>query len=110
MLVRNKQIVFPESAMLTFITSSEISNFSIRPIHSIILSYFSIIHDVTLFIYIYIIEIVIDYKFDSYKIIKQPSPRRAAYCISHCLPPRPSQLFVFKIATNLSTPASSYFT
>ena len=47
MLVRNKQIVFPESAMLT---SSQISNFNIRPIHSIILSYFSFIHDVTLFI------------------------------------------------------------
>ena len=53
MLARNQQIVFPESAMLVFImfiTSSETSNFSNRPIHSIILSYFSIIHDVTLFI------------------------------------------------------------
>ena len=40
-------------------------------------------------------------------IIKQPSPRRAAYCIPHG--PLP-QLFVFKIATNLSTSASSYFT
>ena len=53
MLARNQQIVFPESAMLVFImfvTSSETSNFSIRPIHSIILSYISIIHDVTLFI------------------------------------------------------------
>ena len=39
MLARNKQILFPESAMLTFITSSEPSDFSIRPIHSMILSY-----------------------------------------------------------------------
>ena len=50
MLARNQQIVFAESAMLTFITSSETSNFTIRPIHLGILSYFSIIHDVTLFI------------------------------------------------------------
>ena len=49
-LARNQQIVSPESAMLTFITSSEISNYSIRPIYSIRLSYFSMIHDVTLFI------------------------------------------------------------
>ena len=49
MVARNQQIVFPESAMLPFITSSEPSNFSIRPIHSLILSYFSIIHDATLF-------------------------------------------------------------
>ena len=39
-------------------------------------------------------------------VFKQPSPRRAAYCIPHGPPP---QLFVFKIATNLSTSASSYF-
>ena len=39
---------------------------------------------------------------------RQPSQRRAAYCIPHGLPP--PQLFVFKIATNLSTSASSYFT
>ena len=50
MLARNQQIVFHESAMLTFISSSETSNFSIMPIHSIILGYFSIIHDVALFI------------------------------------------------------------
>ena len=37
--------------------------------------------------------------FHSY-VFKQPSPRRAAYCIPHGPPP---QLFVFKIATNLST-------
>ena len=47
-------------------------------------------------------------------IIKQPSPRRAAYCIPHGPPPPPPppppQFFVFKIATNLSTSASSYFT
>ena len=41
-------------------------------------------------------------------IIKQPSSTRAAYCIP--LGPPPPQLFVFKIATNLSTSASSYFT
>ena len=41
-------------------------------------------------------------------IIKQPLPRWAAYCISHGL--LPPQLFVFKIATNLSTSASSYLT
>ena len=35
MLACNQQIVFPESAMLTFITSSETSNFSIRPIHTV---------------------------------------------------------------------------
>ena len=39
-------------------------------------------------------------------IIKQPSPRRAAYSIPQG--PLPPQLFVFKIATNLSTSASSY--
>ena len=41
-------------------------------------------------------------------MLKQPPPRRAAYCIP--LSPLPPQLFVFKIATNLSTYASSYFT
>ena len=40
-------------------------------------------------------------------LIKQPSPRRAAYCIPHG--PLP-QLFVFKIATDVSTSASSYVT
>ena len=39
-------------------------------------------------------------------IIKQPSPRWVAYCIPH----GPPQLFVSKIATNLSTSAPSYFT
>ena len=49
-----------------------------------------------------------------FNLFKQHSPRRAAYCIPHSLPPPPSpsppQLFVFKIANNLSTSASSYCT
>ena len=44
---------------------------------------------------------------DETNLIRQPSPRRAAYCIPHGPPP---QLFVFKIATNVSTSASSYVT
>ena len=47
-------------------------------------------------------------KYKSYLVLKElSSPRRAAYCIPHGPPP---QLFVFKIATNLSTSAFSYFT
>ena len=44
---------------------------------------------------------------DSCLITNQHKPRRAAYCIPHGPPP---QLFVFKIATNLSTSVFSYFT
>ena len=43
-------------------------------------------------------------------IFKQSSSRRAAYCSPHGPPPPPPQLFGFRITTNLSISASSYFT